>query len=225
MNDSTQHSDDNAVHKAAKSEKTTSKAYTPKKGHATPRRREAQANSGNFQTQFTPQESWGESRKRKKELKNSMSREEWREYKKRENEQRRTRQAEVRRAMDDGDERYLLKRDQGPERRYVRDLVDSRRYLSSWIMLIALLLFVVMMFGTYFPTFATFVSFGAFFVLILFLVEGIMLGRSASKAVRKKFPDTTQGGFAIGFYAYSRATQPRRWRSPRPRVEPGADVS
>ncbi|MDU5018740.1 MAG: DUF3043 domain-containing protein, partial [Corynebacterium sp.] len=26
------------------------------------------------------------------------------------------------------------------------------------------------------------------------------------------------------FYAYSRASQPRKWRIPRPRVELGADV-
>lgn len=210
----------NATNKAAKE----SKAYTPKKGHATPKRKEAEASQNRFHNQFAPPETWGESRKKRKELKNSMSREEWKAYKNKERDQRRERQAIARKAMDDGDERYLLKRDQGPERRYVRDLVDSRRYLSSWIMPIAFLLLLVMAFGSYVPTFATYVSFGAFFILILFLVEGIMLGRSAAKAVRAKFPDTTQGGFSIGFYAYSRATQPRRWRSPRPRVEPGAEV-
>lgn len=217
----TENTQENSGQQAAKK---TSKAYTPKKGHATPTRKEAQATSGKFQSQFTPQQTWGESRKQRKELKESMSAEEWKAYKKKARQERQERQAAARKAMDDGDERYLLNRDRGPERRYVRDLVDSRRYISSWIMPVAFLLLFVMAFGSYVPTFATFVSFGAFFVLILFMIEGIMLGRSAAKAVKQKFPETTQGRFSIGFYAYSRATQPRRWRSPRPQVAPGDTV-
>ncbi|AZA11802.1 DUF3043 domain-containing protein [Corynebacterium gerontici] len=200
------------------------KGYTPKKGKPTPKRKEAEQHGGTFEARFAPQKSWGESRKERKELKAKMSSEEWRAYKAKQKEERKQRTREAQAAMDRGEEKYLLDRDKGPEKRFVRDFVDSRRYTSNFVMPVALILLLVLFIGQWAPKFASIVSMAAMLMMLAFLVEGIVLGRSASKATREKFPDTTLRGSSIGFYAYSRATQPRRWRTPKPRVALGEKV-
>ena len=40
-----------------------------------------------------------------------------------------------------------------------------------------------------------------------------------------KFPDNTESGWKLGFYAASRASQLRRMRAPRPQVERGTRVA
>ncbi|QGU07840.1 hypothetical protein COCCU_09580 [Corynebacterium occultum] len=199
------------------------KGYTPPKGRPTPKRREVEIErgvirpAGGVQSQATLRE-------RRKELKASMSKDEWKEYKRKERDDaaKSRREAQVR--MDKGDERYLLPRDQGPERRFVRDWVDSRSFINSWVMPVALVLLVVMLVGTWAPTFANIVSMFAMVLIVVFAIEGVILGRRAAAAVRKKFPDTNVGGFSMGFYAYSRVTQPRRWRTPKPQVEAGSKI-
>lgn len=200
------------------------KAYTPKKGKATPKRKEAQQHPGTFEARYAPADSYGESRKRRKALKESMTAEEWKEYKAKEREERRKRQRDAQAAMDRGEERYLLPRDKGEERRYVRDIVDSKRYLSNYVMPFFILLLILMLIGQRFPNFGAAVSLVTMALMVVFMVEGIFLGRKVNRQVREKFPHTTATGIPLGFYAYSRATQPRRWRTPRPRVELGQEV-
>ena len=45
-----------------------------------------------------------------------------------------------------------------------------------------------------------------------------------NRLVAAKFPDNTESGWKLGFYAASRASQLRRMRAPRPQVERGASV-
>ena len=54
--------------------------------------------------------------------------------------------------MDEGDPRYLLERDKGPERAFVRDLVDSGRYLNTMVMPFALILLILLTIATRYPT-------------------------------------------------------------------------
>ena len=68
-----------------------------------------------------------EARKRRKELRSTMTKEERQADK----QQRRAALATRRERMMDGDEAFLLPRDKGPVRRYVRDIVDSRPKLQS----------------------------------------------------------------------------------------------
>src|SRR5699024_12597479 len=69
------------------------------------------------------------------------------------------------------------------------------------------------------PSFANISSIVAMLFIVVLLVEGIYLGRSSNKTVRKTFPGTTEAGGSLGFYAYYRSTQPYKWRTPRPRVK------
>lgn len=199
------------------------KGYTPPKGRPTPKRREVEIERGVIRASSPGQSPQGV-RARRKELKASMSKEEWKQHKKKEREETRRQQREAQARMDSGEEKYLLPRDQGRERRFIRDWADSRRFINNAVMPAALVLLVVLLIGNWAPEFANLVSMLAMVLIVVFAIEGVLLGRRAAKATRKKFPDTTLGGFTMGFYAYSRVTQPRRWRTPKPQVELGANI-
>ncbi|MCS4488981.1 DUF3043 domain-containing protein [Corynebacterium sp. ES2775-CONJ] len=198
-----------------------SKAYTPKKGRPTPKRKEAQAHPGTFQSRYASDEAFLRNRKMRKELKASMTKEEWKAHKKAEKEARLERSRRTKEGMDRGEERYLLERDKGPERAYVRDYIDSRRYMNSFMMPFALILLIGMVISSSWPEISYFISLFAMAVMIGLAVEGVMLGRGAVAAVRDKFPASAESGLALGFYAFGRASQPRRWRTPKPKVAAG----
>ncbi len=202
-----------------------SKAYTPKKGHATPKRNAAQRKEGSFEARFTPAESYSEARKKRKELKASMSKEEWKQYKSDAKAAQKARRQAAQRGMDEGDPRYLLERDKGPERAFVRDLVDSGRYLNTMVMPFALILLILLTIATRYPTVSPILSLTSMVIMLIFFIEAVILGRKAHRLVKEKFPNTTERGTSIGFYAFGRASQPRRWRTPKPRVKVGDQVA
>ena len=203
-------------------EKPLPKGYTPPKGKPTPKRRDQEISRGVIRdpNKLTP----AQRSSARKELKKSMSKEEWREYKRKEREENRETKRKYMERIDAGDERYLTQRDRGPERRYVRDYIDSRRYLVNFFMPAALVMLVTMFISAFWPVVANILSLIMMIIILLFFVEGFIVGRRANKAVRAKFPETTATGFGLGFYAFSRASQPRAWRSPKPQVEIGATV-
>ena len=61
-------------------------------------------------------------------------------------------------------------------------------------------------------------------MLLGMIVEGYLNGRRIVKAVRAKFPKEDIRGASIGWYAFVRASQLRKLRVPRPRVQPGDRV-
>lgn len=201
------------------------RGYTPPKGRPTPRRRDVELERGIIGGQsMAPSDTYGQARQKRKEMKSSMSKEEYKAYKQRERDERLKRQRENQAAMDRGEEAFLMDRDKGEVRRFARDWVDSRRFVSNFVMPVAIALLVIMLAGNFFPEFAATASMFAMLLMLVFLVEGITIGRRVNKAVRTKFPETTETGFGLGYYSYSRAVQPRKWRTPRARVEIGADV-
>ncbi|MGE0296651.1 DUF3043 domain-containing protein [Pseudonocardia sp.] len=134
-------------------------------------------------------------------------------------EERRVQAAERRARMDAGDDRYLPPRDRGPLRAYVRDIVDSRRHLIGLFMPLAALVFVSILVP--FRELQTFISILAFGFMVAMVIEGVLLGRQIVAKARAKFPKEEIKGFPIGWYAFSRASQPRKLRVPRPRVQVG----
>jgi Protein of unknown function (DUF3043) len=143
-------------------------------------------------------------------------------------EERRAGSAERRAAMADrrermmaGDERYLLARDQGPVRRYVRDLVDARRNVLGLFMPSALMLLFVM-FAV--PQLQLWISPAMTVLMAVMALDGLILGRKVAKRVDEKFPNDTESRWKLGLYAAGRASQMRRMRAPRPQVGHGASV-
>lgn len=183
------------------------------KGRPTPKRRDAEARKRGpvAPAPLTSKEA----RERRKANKGSK------EDRKTASNERRAAAAERRARMLAGDDKYLLPRDKGPVRAYVRDIVDSRRNLVGLFMPLALVLIFALFLQ---PAVQQYVTL-AMFVMMLFMVgEGIYLGKMINNRIRSRFPETTDGGFKIGWYAFVRASQIRKMRAPKPRVSAGAAV-
>ncbi len=135
--------------------------------------------------------------------------------------ERRAAAAERRERMLAGDDKYLLPRDQGPVRAFARDIVDARRNLVGLFMPMALVL-ILSMFTA--PALQSLVTLAMLVMMIFMVGEGFLLGRLVNKRVRERFPDSTDGGFSLGWYAFVRASQIRKMRAPKPRVGPGDPV-
>ncbi len=139
--------------------------------------------------------------------------------------QRRDAAALRRERMSAGDQKYLLPRDQGPVKAYVRDLVDSRRHLAGAFMPLALLVIVVVTVPSRFvQPYAPYASLVSMAMLLAIVVEGVLLGRTVKRCVRGRFSNVSESGASLGFYAMTRATQLRRLRVPKPRVGPGDPI-
>jgi hypothetical protein len=136
--------------------------------------------------------------------------------------QRRNAAAERRERMLAGDEKYLLPRDQGPVKAYVRDLVDSRRHLAGAFMPLALLGLVVVLLPP--SVVQQYVSPVSMAMLLAIIIEGVLLGRTVKRRVRERFPTASESAASLGFYAMTRATQLRRLRVPKPRIGLGDPI-
>lgn len=132
------------------------------------------------------------------------------------------RRSTVRQAMQTGDERYLIPRDRGPERRLVRDIVDSRRNAGGLFLIAAAVYFV----GLVIPNVQVKVAITSLWltVLILLVVDSTVLGIKIRRLIRRRHPDTKQRMGGLIFYGITRATMIRRWRAPRPAVAVGTQV-
>ncbi|WP_027332363.1 DUF3043 domain-containing protein [Mycolicibacterium tusciae] len=189
---------------------------TAPKGRPTPKRSEATRKRGPVAP--APMTT-SEARKRRKESRSKLSREE----RKADKVTRRADMAARREKMMAGDDAYLLPRDKGPVRRYVRDVVDSRRNVLGLFMPAALVLIFVMLSV---PSVAVqqLISPAMLVLVLIMVIDGFLLGRKANRLVDEKFPDNAESGWKLGFYAASRASQLRRMRAPRPQVKRGSSV-
>lgn len=199
-----------------KSGSTTPKGRGPK-GRPTPKRSEAARRRGPVAP--APMTA-AEARRRRKEMRTKLSREE----RKAERLARRGETAERREKMMAGEEAYLLPRDRGPVRRYVRDVVDSRRNVLGLFMPSALGLIFVML-AVPSVQVQRLLSPAMLLLVLLMVIDGFVLGRQVNRRVDEKFPDNAEGGWKLGFYAASRASQLRRMRAPRPQVARGDKVT
>jgi len=191
---------------------------TAPKGKPTPKRSEAGRRRGPVAP--APMTT-AEARRRRKEVgAPKLSRDE----RKSERLARRADMSERREKMMAGEDAYLLPRDKGPVRRFVRDVVDSRRNVLGLFMPAALGLIFVMLAMPY-PQLQQAISFAMPVLLLIMAIDGFIVGRKANRLVDEKFPDNTESGWKLGLYAASRASQLRRMRAPRPQVKRGDKVA
>ncbi|HLK02736.1 MAG TPA: DUF3043 domain-containing protein [Streptosporangiaceae bacterium] len=182
-------------------DQTTTPAAEARKGRPTPKRREAEA--GRYQP-------IGGSSRRPAGPRTPQD--------KAKDKTERTRKLD---AMKKGEDWALNPKDKGPVRAFVRDYIDSRRYLSEYIMVFLAVLLVGIFFGrnkavTYYVDIVM-------LVLVVYLVsQGFWLGRTIRRQVAQRFPGSPATG--LTWYAMSRSMQMRRMRMPQPRVRPGAKI-
>jgi Protein of unknown function (DUF3043) len=201
---------------AAGESDTKATGTTAPKGRPTPKRDSARRRGPVAPAPMTT----AEARRRRKELRGpKLSRDERRAEKV----ERRASMAERRERMMAGDDAYLLPRDKGPVRAYARDIVDSRRISVLGLFMPAALALIFIMLAV--PQVQYFISPAMLILMAIMIVDGFILGRRVNRLVDEKYPEHTESGWKLGFYAASRASQLRRMRAPRPRVNRGEKVT
>jgi hypothetical protein len=196
-------------------ETAASARTTSPKGRPTPKRDAARRRGPVVPAPMTA----AEARRRRKEMRGpKLSRAERREEKT----LRRTAMTDRRERMMAGEQGYLLPRDQGPIRGYVRDVVDARRNALGLFMPVALGLIFVMLAAPL--AVQPFISPAMLVLVGVMAIDAFLLGRKVNRLVDAKFPKNTEGPWKLGWYAAGRASQLRRMRAPRPRVSRGDTV-
>jgi hypothetical protein len=186
-------------------------ARTAGKGRPTPRRRDAEGRRGPVAPPpRTQREAYQRS---KKSGGRKLTKDERREM-----------ATQRRERMMSGDDAYLLPRDKGEVRAYVRDLVDARRNLAGLLLPIAVLSFLTLAVPA--PVIADLGPLVLMVMILAAVTDSVIFGRKVSRKVAARFPKGDKSGqstrgSALGFYAFNRACLIRKWRIPRPRVDRG----
>ncbi|MEV4137451.1 DUF3043 domain-containing protein [Dactylosporangium sp. NPDC049742] len=147
-----------------------------------------------------------------------------REAAKKMRERQRAERLEAREGMANGDERFLLARDRGPERRLVRDIVDSRRTIGTFFFGTTFLVMLVGFNKNLNPSiyFAANALFGV--MAVATAIDSFLISRTVKRLVKQRFPNSTEKLGRLYFYAIMRAISFRFIRNPKPQVKIGATV-
>ena len=188
-------------------------APTIGKGRPTPKRNQATGRRGPV---APPPKTQREALKRSKDVGKTLTKEE-----------RRVQSTQRRERMMRGDDAFVLPRDRGPVRAFVRDVTDARRNVAGILLPVAVLSFVILLIRS-----ATVQIIGPLVLLVAILaavVDSIVFGRQLARRVAERFPKGDPSGLSIkprslSFYAFNRACLIRKWRVPRPRVGRGDPV-
>ena len=128
--------------------------------------------------------------------------------------------SKIRSAMKSGDERYLLPRDKGPVRRFIRDFVDSR--FSIVELLIPLLLVTLVLGYSGSERLRAISSTLILATMLVTLFDILMMRRRLSKELDRRFPDGDTKGTT--YYAITRSMQMRFMRLPKTKVKVGQEL-
>ena len=120
-------------------------------------------------------------------------------------------------ALRAGDERNLPARDRGPVKRFVRDLVDSRRSVAEFFIPFAI---VVLALSFSNNTRLSAVGGALWLALVVLIVlDSVVMIVRLRRGLAKHFPDQSARGAVT--YALMRSMQIRRFRLPPPRLRGG----
>lgn len=135
----------------------------------------------------------------------------------------RAERAEASAGMRAGDERYLLARDRGPERKLVRDIVDSRRTVGTWFFAGALIVLIGS--STKMPVqIQVFANLLWALLAVGVIVDSFLISRKVKRLVAERFPKSTQRVGSLYLYGIMRGLTFRRMRVPKPQVDLGTKV-
>jgi hypothetical protein len=133
--------------------------------------------------------------------------------------QQRAQRDRARAGMAAGEEKYLPVRDRGPQKRFIRDFVDSRWSVGELAIPI-LILYVVATLVV--PSVTAIQIYGEYVVLaflVLVIIDSIVLNTQLRRALGAKFGADRVD--RIGLYGAMRAVQLRRMRLPKAQVKRG----
>ncbi len=119
-----------------------------------------------------------------------------------------------------GDDSYLPARDQGPERRFLRDYVDTRRTIGEFMLPLFFLIFISVYIKQEWAQ--RFSSMAFLAIVALMIIDAVRIARGSKTALREKFGDDAVKGNTM--YTLLRSWQMRRLRLPKPRVKAGDKI-
>ncbi|MGZ6341142.1 MAG: DUF3043 domain-containing protein [Candidatus Limnocylindrales bacterium] len=130
----------------------------------------------------------------------------------------------VRAALASGDEKHLPARDKGPARRFARDYVDARRTIGEFMLPAMILLIPLTLMASSISNLSVraYVVLATYLFMLTVVAGTTWLAFRVKREAARRFPDENVRG--VGIYAAMRSLQLRRYRLPKPRVRPGADV-
>ena len=120
----------------------------------------------------------------------------------------------VRQAMLSGEEKYLLGRDRGPQRRLARDVIDNRYTLIEGLMPL-MVLFLLITSATS-DSVKNIITLVMIIALITVTIEVSLLHRIIKSRVKEKLGADTKLQKGTWFYVFTRGMQPRPLRIPKP---------
>jgi hypothetical protein len=130
--------------------------------------------------------------------------------------------AKARIGMAAGEEKYLGVRDRGPQRKFVRNYVDSKFSLGELVMPALLVVILISAIDSYVVQLATLLTMWTLFIGVA--VNGWILGRGAVRALEAKYgANKVESG--LKWYAGMRSVQMRPMRLPKPQVKRGSKVT
>lgn len=128
--------------------------------------------------------------------------------------------SQVRKALKNGDERYLPARDKGPVKRFVRDFVDAR--FSFIELVVPLMIFTLVLGLSGNPDLASIGSTVQLGIMLLVVLDALFLRFRLRGEIKRRFGDEALKGTT--YYALLRAMQMRFMRLPKPQVKIGAEL-
>ncbi|MEE1651333.1 DUF3043 domain-containing protein [Brachybacterium sp. J144] len=145
------------------------------------------------------------------------------EARRRDRERANQQRIESQQALMTGDEKKMPAQHRGPQRRLVRDLVDSRRNVGEFFFPVALVIMLIALVLPLVRPDLTAVMSTAMLVVLwggiaLCVVDGFLIRRLLRRRLEAEFSDVERG--LVG-YGIMRAIQIRRFRLPRPQVKHG----
>jgi len=182
------------------------------KGHATPSRKEAEA--ANRRPLVPVARTTGPRDKATKETRAAERAQ-----------ARQLRDAEFR-AMQEGDEAHMPVQHRGPVRRYIRDVVDSKRTLSEFFLPLAIVMLLAAMVlsgplsnqGVTGARAAMALMALPYVYLLVAVLDAVWRWRVLKRDIARKFKDVPRG--SAGYYT-TRMFQMRRLRMPKPQIDAG----
>ena len=117
-----------------------------------------------------------------------------------------------------GDDRYLPVRDKGPQRRFVRDWVDSTWHVAELLMPLMVIVLILMVVNIPIVMIVSYIALWTF--ILLAILDMVLTSIRVKRAARAKFgADRIEKG--LGWYGAMRTVQMRFMRLPKPQVTRG----
>jgi hypothetical protein len=135
-------------------------------------------------------------------------------------EERRAERIRKQQAMRRGEDWALLPRDRGPVKQLARDYVDSKRHLGEYLFYVLIL--VIILTFTHAPVVQTYSTLIALVLFVIIGLEVSMQVRAIRRLAAVRLPGENTRG--LSFYVAMRTINPRKLRSPAPRVKPGQQI-